>query len=194
MAYVANDIGTIPASGFDWYVIFFEGIFANELRRELEDNFLILGQKVGRNILVVRGFDPEKFHDSTYEAFEIQEQKPKWLNQLIVPALMVTNTTPVEMMKSAVQMEKAKVMIFPLENIYKERGSITGFLGDLLKALRGREAYDALENLDETLLEKNWGWLTKYFSMNPGFFGFGVKLDRVIDKIIFKRKPQKAFA
>ena len=84
MSFVANDIGTIPAGDFDWYVIFFEGIFANELRREIEDNFLILGQKVGRNILVVRGFDPEKFHGSAYEAFESQEQKPKWLNQLIV--------------------------------------------------------------------------------------------------------------
>jgi len=39
MSYVATDVGTIPAINFDWYVIFFEGMFSNALRREIDENF-----------------------------------------------------------------------------------------------------------------------------------------------------------
>ncbi|PYS38956.1 MAG: hypothetical protein DMF71_15980 [Acidobacteria bacterium] len=78
--------------------------------------------------------------------------------------------------------------------MYKDRGSITGFLGDLLNALRDAEAHKALETVNKPSLKEKWGWLTKYFSMSPGFFGFGVKLDRVLDDLIFKEEPPRTFA
>jgi len=192
MSYIASDIGTIPVTGFQWYVIFFEGMFSNALRREIDENFLILGQKVGPDVLVVRGFDPEKFHDAAYEAFN--RHKPVWIQKLEVPALVLMDTPPVTAMKDAERLDKAKVMIFPLEKIYNERGSITGFLGDLLNALRDAKAHEALETLNKPTLKEKWGWLTKYFSMSPGFFGFGVKLDRVLDDLLFKREPPRSFA
>ncbi|PYS38955.1 MAG: hypothetical protein DMF71_15975 [Acidobacteria bacterium] len=92
MSYVATDIATIPATGFKWYVIFFEGMFSNALQREIEDNFRKLGQKVGRDVLVVRGHDPEEFNASAYEAFK--EHKPEWIDKLVEPALVVMDTAP----------------------------------------------------------------------------------------------------
>jgi len=192
MSYVATDIATIPATGFKWYVIFFEGMFSNALQREIEDNFRKLGQKVGRDVLVVRGHDPEEFNASAYEAFK--EHKPEWIDKLVEPALVVMDTAPTIAMKDAEQLNKAKVMIFALEKMYKDRGSITGFLGDLLNALRDAEAHKALETVNKPSLKEKWGWLTKYFSMSPGFFGFGVKLDRVLDDLIFKEEPPRSFA
>jgi len=192
MSYVATDIATIPATGFKWYVIFFEGMFSNALQREIEDNFRKLGQKVGRDVLVVRGHDPEEFNASAYEAFK--EHKPEWIDKLVEPALVVMDTAPPIAMKDAEQLNKAKVMIFALEKMYKDRGSITGFLGDLLNALRDAEAHKALETVNKPSLKEKWGWLTKYFSMSPGFFGFGVKLDRVLDDLIFKEEPPRSFA
>jgi len=192
MSYVATDIATIPATGFKWYVIFFEGMFSNALQREIEDNFRKLGQKVGRDVLVVRGHDPEEFNASAYEAFK--EHKPEWIDKLVEPALVVMDTAPPIAMKDAEQLNKAKVMIFALEKMYKDRGSITGFLGDLLNALRDAEAHKALETVNKPSLKEKWGWLTKYFSMSPGFFGFGVKLDRVLDDLIFKEEPPRTFA
>ncbi len=192
MAYAASDIATIPASGFQWYVIFFEGMFSNALQSEIEDNVLILGRKVGRDVLVVRGLDPEEFHDTAYEAFS--QHKPVWIDELEVPALLIMDTAPATAMEDAERLNKAKVIIFPLEKIYKDRGSITGFLSDLLNALRDAEAHEALETVNEPTLKEKWGWLTKYFSMSPGFFGFGVKLDRVLDDLFFKEKPPRSFA
>jgi hypothetical protein len=196
MSYVAHDIGTIPTIGFEWYLIFFEGMFSNALQREIHENFEILGNKVGRGVLVVRGYDPEKFNESAYEAFADlkPEERPEWTSALNPPALVIMNTAPVIAMKSVEQLRQAKVMVFPLETIYKERESITGFLGELLSALRDADAYEALETLNKPTLEKKWGWLTKYFSMSPGFFGFGVKLDRVMDDLLFKRDPPQSFA
>ena len=192
MSYAATDIATIPAAGFQWYVIFIEGMFSNALQREIEDNFLKLGQKVGRDVLVVRGLDPEEFNASVYEAF--REHKPVWIDKLKEPALVVMDTAPATAMKDAQQLDKAKVIIFPLEKIYKDRGSITGFLGELLNALRDAEAQKALETVNKPSLKEKWGWLTKYFSMSPGFFGFGVKLDRVLDDLFFKEEPPRSFA
>ena|SRR2546423_325516 len=192
MSYAATDIATIPAAGFQWYVIFIEGMFSNALQREIEDNFLKLGQKVGRDVLVVRGLDPEEFNASVYEAF--REHKPVWIDKLKEPALVVMDTAPATAMKDAQQLDKAKVIIFPLEKIYKDRGSITGFLGELLNALRDAEAQKALETVNKPSLKEKWGWLTKYFSMSPGFFGFGVKLDRVLDDLLFKEEPPRSFA
>ena len=167
-------------------------MFSNALQREIEDNFRKLGQKVGRDVLVVRGHDPEEFNASAYEAFK--EHKPEWIDKLVEPALVVMDTAPTIAMKDAEQLNKAKVMIFALEKMYKDRGSITGFLGDLLNALRDAEAHKALETVNKPSLKEKWGWLTKYFSMSPGFFGFGVKLDRVLDDLIFKEEPPRSFA
>ena len=40
------------------------------------------------------------------------------------------------------------------------------------------------ESLDKTRLQRGWGWLTKYVKMEPGFFGFNVRLDKAIEDML----------
>jgi hypothetical protein len=49
-------------------------------------------------------------------------------------------------------------------------------LSDLVKALKNEDAIAVLEKIDKGKLKTQWGWLSKYFKMEPGFFGFGVRL------------------
>lgn len=67
MSMTASDIGTIPVSGFNWYVLYLEDAFSDPISEELSSNFITLGREVGRDILVVRGFDPNSFYASAYE-------------------------------------------------------------------------------------------------------------------------------
>jgi hypothetical protein len=68
MGYIASHIATVPSTGFKWYLIFLEGPFADEIKKEIDAHFLTLAREVGRDVLVVRGFDPTAFRESVVEA------------------------------------------------------------------------------------------------------------------------------
>ena len=182
MSYVASHIATVPSTGFRWYLIFLEGPFADEIRKEIDAHFLALGREVGKDVLVVRGFDPTTFRESIYEAPAFFDNK--WRERAKFPALLVINCPPSEALAKAENLEKAKVMIFPLAEIYQEHKSISGFLADLLEALKRNDALAALEGLDGTKLQKGWGWLSKYFKMEPGFFGFSLNLNQAMRDLL----------
>jgi len=86
MSMIASDIATIPASGFEWYALFLEDAFDDPVKTELSNNFLALGREVGRNVLVIRGFDPKEFYNSAYETLTLyDEQWQKRMQHLTAP-------------------------------------------------------------------------------------------------------------
>src|SRR5262249_39672585 len=110
----------------------------------------------------------------------------KWRARARFPALIVTNCHPSDALATAENLENGKVMIFPLGELYEEHKSIAGFLAKLVDALKQEDAVKALETVDGSKLEKGWGWLSRYLKMEPGFFGFHVKLDKAMKDVIAK--------
>ena len=182
MSYIASHVATIPSTGFEWYLIFLQGSFTDEINKDIDTHFVTLGREVGRDALVVRGFDPATFRESVFEAPAFQDVK--WNNRAKFPSLMVTNRAPAEALTEAGVLETGKVMIFPLAEIYAQHKSLSPFLIDLTEALKKEDALSALENMDATNLAKSWGWLSKYLKMEPGFFGFNVKLNDAIKDLL----------
>jgi hypothetical protein len=68
MSYIASHVATIPTRGFEWYLIFLEGPFTDEIKKEIDAHFVTLGREIGKDALVVRGFDPTAFRESVFEA------------------------------------------------------------------------------------------------------------------------------
>ena len=50
------------------YLIFLEGSFTDEIKKEIDTHFLTRGREVGKDVMVVRGFDPAAFRESVFEA------------------------------------------------------------------------------------------------------------------------------
>jgi len=187
MGYIASHIATVPSTGFQWYLIFLEGPFADEIKKEIDAHFFTLAKEVGKEVLVVRGFDPTAFRDSVLEAPAFFNEKSR--KRAAFPSLIVPNRVPTEAVSDANVLEKGKVMIFPLADVYREHKSIAPFLSDLLMALKQEDAIKALDNLDTSKLQKGWGWLGRYFKMEPGFFGFNLKLNSAIKDLLAKARP-----
>jgi hypothetical protein len=182
MSYIASHIATVPTRGFQWYLIFLEGAFADDIKKEIDAHFAMLGREAGKDALAVRGYDAATFRESVYEAPAFCDVK--WHERAKFPSLIVTNRAPSEAVSDANALEKGKVIIFPLADIYREHKSLSGFLSDLVNALKRDDAITALESLDGTKLQKSWGWLSKYFKMEPGFFGFNLKLNEMIRSLL----------
>ena len=182
MGYIASHIATVPSTGFKWYLIFLEGPFADEIKKEIDAHFLTLAREAGKDVLVVRGLDATAFRQSVYEAPAFFEKT--WQKRAKFPSLIVANRVPSEAVSDANTLEKGKVMIFPLAEIYSEHKSIAGFLTELVDALKQEDAIRALEDLDDNKLQKGWSWLGKYFKLEPGFFGFNVKLNSAIKDLL----------
>lgn len=185
MSYIATHAATIPAKGFSWYLIFLECPFTDEIRREIDLHFATLGCVVGTDALVVRGYDPLQFKHSVFEApafFDVD-----WRRWALSPALVVTNRAPCEAFNDASLLKRGKVMIFPLEEIFAQSHSLAGFLTRLVQALHEEDSIAALETLDGTRLQKSWGWLSRYVKMEPGFFGFNVRINDAVRDLLSRK-------
>ncbi|MCP4340399.1 MAG: hypothetical protein GY799_16290 [Desulfobulbaceae bacterium] len=80
MSMVASEIGTIPCENFNWYVIFLEGDFSDQIREQIDKHLATFGRVAGRNVVAVRGYDPKQFQESLFEAqaFYGEEGLPVW--------------------------------------------------------------------------------------------------------------------
>lgn len=146
MTYIASHIATVPTQGFQWYLIFLESSYEDELHKDIDRHFETLGREVGKDILAVRGFDAATFRDSVYEAPAFLDDT--WRARAKFPCLIVTNRVPSQAVSAANMLQQGKVMIFPLAEIYQEQKSIAGFLSDLTEALKQEDTIEALEALD----------------------------------------------
>jgi hypothetical protein len=182
MSFVASHLASVPSSGFRWYLLFIECPFVDVVKKEIDTHFVRLGQEAGRDALVVRGYDGSEFRSSVYEASAFYDEK--WLQRAKFPSLIVTSVPPAQALADPANLENGKVIIFNLQQIYDEQKTLAGFLSDLVGALNNSDAVAALESLDKTKLQKGWGWLTKYLKMEPGFFGFNIRLDKAIKDLL----------
>jgi hypothetical protein len=177
----ASKIGSVPTKGFNWYLVLLEGPFGNEIREQIDKYFMTLGKEAGPDVLVVRGYDAAIFRKSFIDAAAFYG--PGDWKSVAVPALIVTDALP-----TAVEQEngldKARIMIFPLGEMYKRDGDISIFFEKLLAALHSDEASSAIEKLDRSKIEKCWGWITDYAEMKPGFFGFNADLGKMIGDLL----------
>jgi hypothetical protein len=152
------------------------------IKKEIDAHFLTLAREARKDVLVVRGLDATAFRQSVYEAPAFFDET--WRKRAKFPSLIVTNRVPSEAVSDANALEKGKVIIFPLADIYREHKSIAGFLTELVDALSQEDAMGALEDLDGNKLQKGWSWLGKYFKLEPGFFGFNLKLNSAIKDLL----------
>lgn len=186
MSYIANHLATVPSSGFRWYLIFIECPFVDEVQKEIDTHFHRLGQEAGKDALVVRGYEGAGFRNSVFEAPAFLDEK--WRERAKFPALLVCSTPPSDALARAENLDNGKVMIFNLREVYAEHKSLAGFLSELVAALGREDALAALESLDRSKLEKGWGWLAKYVKMEPGFFGFNIRLDKAMKDVLARRQ------
>jgi hypothetical protein len=91
MSMIAHRIGSVPTEGFDWYIIFLEGPFPDELGEQIDKYFTTLGKEAGERTLVVRGYDPTKFRMSLEAPALYGVGDWKLVD---TPALLVTDAVP----------------------------------------------------------------------------------------------------
>jgi hypothetical protein len=195
MSMIAHRIGSVPTKGFDWYIIFLEGEqLTDEISEQIDKHFTRLGKVAGERTLVVRGYDSTEFRTSV-EAHALHGTTAPVKVDAKEPALLVTDAVPksreekpgqnsgkqdiVEPFKEAGGLDNARVMLFPLRPIFERDKNISTFLDKLLSALHDTDPR-AIEKLRPTTIEKCWDWLTKYFGLNPTFYGVGPKFDKII--------------
>lgn len=195
MSIVATNIGSIPKSGFDWYITFIELEFEPKIQQEINSHFNEFGKSIGTKALAIRGYDQKNFRDSVFEASALYDEK---LQQRInTTSLIVTNKNPEIAFSTESELDDGKILVFPLTETFKAHGSILPLLKDLTRSLLSGDAIDSLENLkidkvtgklsDENIFIKAWDWLCNYAEMKPGIFGFSLDFKMLVNTYIFKR-------
>jgi len=181
----ASRIGTVPTEGFDWYIVLLEGPFGNEIREQIDKYFTTLGKEAGPEVMVVRGYDATQFRDSFIDSAAFYG--PGDWKTVDVPAIVVTDALPTAV-EQREGLDQARVMVFPLRQIYERHKDISIFFEKLLRVLHSSEASAALEKLDKAKIEKYWSWISDYVELKPGFFGFNADLGKMISALLEKAR------
>jgi hypothetical protein len=174
MSYGCTTLGSlVRLQQFEWYIFLLQDGLSDQLRTEIETNFDRLGQIVGENAVVIRGYDPQGFRREVHEAYggmypRLQEVSP--------PALFVTDVPPARLGDAKAA---GRFIVFPLRGFRREDGSVADFLSSLADALADPEAIAALEQSPPGLFERRWQWLNRYLTMRPAFMGFSADLGAV---------------
>jgi hypothetical protein len=174
MGYACTSLGSVKRLGqFEWYIFLLQDGLSDQLRSEIEENFDQLARVVGEEVVVIRGYDPQRFRRQVQEAYSgmyprLQEVRP--------PALFVTDLAPARLQEPELA---GRFMVFPLQGFRREDGSVADFLSSLADALADPQAVAALEASQSGLFERRWQWLNRYLTMRPAFMGFGVDLGAV---------------
>jgi hypothetical protein len=97
------------------------------------------------------------------------------------PALLVSNRPLLSLDDPSGAPEGAKIIAL---NVSGTEESLPGLLEKLVSALADPAAMAALENPDEeTRLKRFWGWVARYTELKPMFFGFGINLNAVVERL-----------
>jgi hypothetical protein len=194
MTMCASKIGSVPTKGFNWYLVLLEGPFGNAIREQIDKYFITLGKEAGPDVLVVRGYDPTVFLNSFIESAAFYGSGdwaafygPDDWKKVALPALVVTDALPTAVEQPG-GLDPARVMLFPLREMYEKHQDISIFFEKLLAALHSAEASSALKKLDKSKIEKYWGWITDYTEMKPGFFGFKADVGKIIADLLRKAR------
>jgi hypothetical protein len=158
-------------------VFFIESIWNHPIKQQLRANFETLGQRVGPETLVVRGYDESTMANEVAEAAALADER---FQSISPPALIVSNR-PLRSLDDPEALKDAKIISL---NISGAEGSLPDLLDRLVSALRDPNAMAALENPnEETRLRRFWGWVARYGELKPTFFGFGINLNAVLERL-----------
>lgn len=178
MSYVASSLATVPSIGFSWYIFFVESMWNDPVGQQLRANFETLGRRVGPNALVVRGYDEHAMANEVVEAAALYDER---FRSISPPALLVSNRPLLSLDDPSGAPQGAKIIAL---NVSGAEGSLPGLLEKLVGALADPGAMAALENPDEeSRLKRFWGWVARYAELKPTFFGFGINLNAVIERL-----------
>lgn len=178
MGYIATDLMKVPASGFEWYVFMLNDNWKDDLRENFSSNFEAFADEIGSNALVVKGIAPKTFYNSVLARIM---QNERGVKNFPLPALLVANKPFWVLDGNDEEMKNSKIMVFPIGWNYIQPEKVTDFLIELAAKLR--ESNDAgIEKLSKS----QWKWLKDYISLKPNFFGFGIDLNNIIEKL-FRR-------
>lgn len=180
MGFVATDLATVPhGPRYSWYLFLLEDQWQDDVRRHLEENFMVLAREVGPDALVVRGTHPDRFYSEVLDKYVLRDRMNR--GERILPAILVTDTPPHDLRHNDASVPKARIALFPLASLAGRPGDVTAFLKLLCETVRSPESFEALERLDRQGTRRRWGWVTRYLELKPNFFGFGVDIDAMID-------------
>ena len=68
-------------------MLFLEDSWNDPIKAELQGDFLELGRQVGRDALMIRGFDPDEFYASAYETLTLYDKE--WRDRIMRRTIMV---------------------------------------------------------------------------------------------------------
>jgi hypothetical protein len=188
MGFTATDIARIPAPGYEWYVFILDDTGDDGFRQEIRRNFdYLVDLTGGPTAMIIKGTDQRSFFKQVYNKyrFELRGFDPE---KFPLPALFVTDTSPAKVEEDRHNLDKAKMMVFPMQARYLRAGDITAFYKDLAITLRDNDAIVALEKLDTNKVREKWNWLDHYVEFKPNFFGFEIQVNKMIEDLFFSKR------
>jgi hypothetical protein len=162
---------------FEWYIFLLTDGLSDALRRDIEENFDKLGEIVGENAVVIKGYDPQRFRREVREAYSGISPR---LGSIRPPALFVTDLSPKALESQNAQ---GRAIVFPLKNMRPEHGSVADFLSVLADSLTDPETLSALDMNDSGFFEKKWSWVSRYLSIQPEFLGFKADVGKMLEDL-----------
>jgi hypothetical protein len=178
MAYSCSTLGSVKKLGaFEWYIFLLTDGLSDALRRDIEENFDKLGEIVGENAVVIKGYDPQRFRREVREAYSGIYPR---LGSIRPPALFVTELSPKALESQNAQ---GRAIVFSLKNMRPEHGSVADFLSVLADSLTDPETLSALDMNDIGFFEKKWSWVSRYLSIQPDFLGFKADVGKMLEDL-----------
>lgn len=179
MGYTTSNIALVPSEDRDWFVFMLDDRGEDPLRIEVRAGFDFMVAKSGPKALIIKGVDRDEFFSQVFKLYRFEDQGFEF-DKFPLPALLVTDTSPKEIIYDDAILKKSKMIIFPLRAKYFKAGDLTEFFKILLITLKDPAAMLALDELDEKSMKEKWAWLSEYFELTPHFFGFDIHVNKII--------------
>lgn len=173
MGFVATDIAKIPSAGYDWYLFLLTDSWKDPMQNALLDNFEQLSSSVGPDCLVVKGVKAGEFYSSL-----IDTQLRSLLDQNggpVFPSLVLSSHSPKQLEDENLDSDHVVSMLIPL----RLKKDIHAFLRRLSETIKKGDPEELFRNKAET----KWAWIATYVELKPNFFGMGVDLNPLMDKL-----------
>jgi hypothetical protein len=187
MGYTASSVATVPAINglgqeFQWFIFLLTGGWQNDIRDEIQRNFDYLAEEIGTENLLVKGTDPGRFYQEVIRQYFLH-LKGIDEGSIPLPALLVTDTVPAKVTFNDGEVN-ARVIIFPLAEALIRDGILTDFLRKLSSTLKDTEAFDDIKELGEKKIIEKWGWIPRYCTFKPKFFGFEIDFSAILEDLM----------
>lgn len=187
---VSDMAGVVSAGKYNWYVYFLDDDMKDDLRKELRDNFDVVGKGIGIKNLAIRGYDPSIFSSQVYNHYfkYLVEKYPAW-KSFPIPSLLLTNISPDLVQHDGVP--KGIAIVLPIVKEYVRPGSISDLLKELMETLKNPDSITSLLEPDRTKFQAAWGWIRKYFEIKPSYMGISLDIGAMLDEL-FEVKANNA--